>query len=130
MSEYSFTSDSDSGSIIMTPSSGSEYSPTASVIESSMIDVTTPSSPSFSSHDSGSDYDDDEGDAEAEWQESLQQLELLLSMVLVPFIGKWVGRKCAYIAWSKFMTWKYPVEAAVAEAAPTIVWLVRVSSPL
>ncbi|PWW74320.1 hypothetical protein C7212DRAFT_329024 [Tuber magnatum] len=125
MSEYSFASDSDSdsGSIIMTPTSGSEYSPEASLRESS---------PSFSSHDSGSDgsdYDDDEGDAEAEWQESLQQLELLLGMVLVPFIGKWVGRKCAYIAWSKFMSWMYPVDAVMEKAAPKIMFSVAVSSP-
>ncbi|KAI5805784.1 hypothetical protein EDC01DRAFT_777667 [Geopyxis carbonaria] len=32
-----------------------------------------------------SSYDD----AEAEWQESLRQLELLVSMVVIPFFGKW-----------------------------------------
>ena len=41
-----------------------------------------------------SDYED--SDAEEQWRESLQQLELLLTMVLVPFIGKYAGRKCAY----------------------------------
>lgn len=46
---------------------------------------------------SGSDYDD--SDADAEWRESLQQLELLLTMVLVPYVGKYFGRKCAY--WGK-----------------------------
>ena len=35
-------------------------------------------------------------DAEREWRESLQQLELLLTMVLVPYLGKYFGRKCAY----------------------------------
>lgn len=35
-------------------------------------------------------------DAEREWRESLQQLELLLTMVLVPFVGKYFGRKFAY----------------------------------
>ncbi|PUU75270.1 hypothetical protein B9Z19DRAFT_1090729 [Tuber borchii] len=104
----------------MTPFSGSEYSPVASVLEPS---------PSISSHDSSSDFDDDEGDAEAEWQESLQQLELLLSIVLVPFVGKWVGRKCAYFAWSKFMDWKYPVEVVTDKTTSNILWLVRVSSP-
>jgi hypothetical protein len=71
-------------------------------------------------------------DAEQEWQESLQQLELLMSLVLIPFFGKWVGRRCAYwgthplcgnrdgwltggIAWTKFMTWKYPVEVVVTD---------------
>ena len=37
-----------------------------------------------------------ESDAEREWKESLQQLELLLTMVLMPYIGKYFGRKAAY----------------------------------
>jgi Mitochondrial import 2 len=47
---------------------------------------------SDSESDGGSDY----SDAEREWRESLQQLELLLSMVVIPYLGKYVGRKCAY----------------------------------
>lgn len=39
---------------------------------------------------------DEESDAEKEWKESLQQLELILTMVLVPYAGKYFGRKCAY----------------------------------
>jgi hypothetical protein len=39
-------------------------------------------------------------DAEREWRESLQQLELLLTMVLVPYMGKYFGRKAAY--WGRF----------------------------
>lgn len=38
-------------------------------------------------------------DAEREWKESLQQLELLLTMVLMPYLGKYFGRKAAY--WGK-----------------------------
>jgi hypothetical protein len=53
--------------------------------------------PSESTTDSDLDtLSDDFSDAEAEWRESIEQLELLLSMVLVPFIGKYLGRKCAY----------------------------------
>ncbi|CAF9929891.1 MAG: hypothetical protein HETSPECPRED_007487 [Heterodermia speciosa] len=48
-------------------------------------------------------------DAEREWKESLEQLELLLTMVVVPYAGKYFGRKCAYWGWAKFMEWKYPV---------------------
>lgn len=51
-----------------------------------------------------------ESDAEREWKESLQQLELLLSMVLVPYLGKYFGRKFAYWGWKQFMEWKYPVQ--------------------
>ena len=45
---------------------------------------------------------DDYSDAEEEWRESIEQLEMLLTMVLVPFIGKFLGRKCAY--WSESFT--------------------------
>ena len=45
------------------------------------------------------DSDDADAEAEREWRESLQQLQLLLTMVLVPYIGKYFGRKCAY--WGK-----------------------------
>jgi Mitochondrial import 2 len=41
-------------------------------------------------------YDDEYSDAEEQWKESIQQLELLLTMVVVPFMGKYLGRKCAY----------------------------------
>jgi len=46
------------------------------------------------------DEDRDLSDAEREWRESLQQLELLLTMVLIPYIGKYFGRKLAF--WGKF----------------------------
>ncbi|KAJ5594137.1 uncharacterized protein N7459_000345 [Penicillium hispanicum] len=60
---------------------------------------------------------DDYSDAEAEWQESIEQLELLLTMVLVPFIGKYLGRRCAYWSWTRFMQWKYPVEVVMRNPA-------------
>lgn len=54
--------------------------------------------PDSASSDDIDDDDEDvgESDAEKEWKESLQQLELLLTMVLVPYMGKYFGRKCAY----------------------------------
>ncbi|KAI9663733.1 MAG: hypothetical protein M1821_007223 [Bathelium mastoideum] len=63
--------------------------------------------------DSEVDSDDLDDEAEREWQESLKQLELLLTLMLVPYIGKYFGRKCAYWAWARFMEWKYPVEVVV-----------------
>jgi hypothetical protein len=50
---------------------------------------TTPMSPS-------DDDEEGESDAEREWRESLHQLELMLTMVLVPYLGKYFGRKFAY----------------------------------
>ncbi|EFE37819.1 conserved hypothetical protein [Trichophyton verrucosum HKI 0517] len=58
----------------------------------------SPGSDSFLDRDLSVDSDE-ESDAEAEWRESLHQLEMLLTMVLVPFVGKFLGRKCAY--WGK-----------------------------
>ncbi|KAH0538948.1 hypothetical protein FGG08_004463 [Glutinoglossum americanum] len=106
----------------------------ASVSDSTLSFIEDPSTSSTSradidslpeSLDSDSDSDSDEGssdysDAEREWRESLQQLELLLSMVVVPYLGKYVGRKCAYWGWAKFMRWKYPVEIVVTSKAATI----------
>lgn len=53
--------------------------------------------PSISSGilDSG---DEAESDAQKEWEASLEQLQLMLTMVIVPFAGKYLGRKFAY--WS------------------------------
>jgi hypothetical protein len=55
---------------------------------------------SLPSSEASSDLESvDESDAQKEWEASLQQLELLLTMVVVPYMGKYFGRKCAY--WSK-----------------------------
>lgn len=51
----------------------------------------------LSPSDAGSD---DTSDAQREWEASLEQLQLMLTMVLVPFAGKYMGRKFAY--WSEF----------------------------
>ena len=41
-----------------------------------------------------------ESDAQREWEASLEQLQLILTMVMIPFVGKYFGRKFAY--WSTF----------------------------
>lgn len=43
-------------------------------------------------------YSEPDSDAQAEWERSLEQVQLLLTMVLVPWMGKYFGRKFAY--WS------------------------------
>lgn len=40
-------------------------------------------------------------DAQAEWEESLRQLEQLLTFILVPVIGKFFGRRFAYFGKSE-----------------------------
>jgi len=51
-----------------------------------------------------------ESDAQEEWEASLEQLQLMLNLVLIPFVGKFFGRKFAY--WSRssspvvFWSWR------------------------
>ncbi|PQE17631.1 MFS general substrate transporter protein [Rutstroemia sp. NJR-2017a BVV2] len=67
---------------------------------------------------STSDLDsEDESDAQKEWEASLQQLEMMLTMVVVPWVGKYFGRKVAYWSWAKYMTWMYPVEVKITSKA-------------
>ncbi len=54
--------------------------------------------PSISSSILDSDDEDDVEDAQVEWERSIEQLQLLLGMIIVPFVGKYLGRKFAY--WS------------------------------
>ncbi|KAI1270447.1 hypothetical protein F5Y18DRAFT_13324 [Xylariaceae sp. FL1019] len=53
---------------------------------------------------------DDEYDAQKEWERSLEQLQLLLTMIIVPFAGKYFGRKFAYWSWARYMEWTHDVE--------------------
>ncbi|EUC35550.1 hypothetical protein COCCADRAFT_90473 [Bipolaris zeicola 26-R-13] len=83
-----------------------------SFVEHSSVDEVD----SLPSSSSSSSVDEEEymSDADREWKESLQQLELLLTMVMVPYLGKYFGRKAAYWGWAKFMEWKYPVEVTIS----------------
>jgi hypothetical protein len=66
-------------------------------LEQPGIEEEVDSLPSSSDTDSTiSDSDEYHSDAEKQWRESLQQLELLLTMVVVPYMGKYFGRKAAY----------------------------------
>ncbi|CAI0653197.1 unnamed protein product [Colletotrichum noveboracense] len=70
---------------------------------------------------------EDDSDAQEEWERSLEQIQLLLTMVIVPFAGKYLGRICVL----EYMEWMHNVEvrwtnkgafkaAGVAEAAATL----------
>ncbi|KAK2612340.1 hypothetical protein QQS21_001604 [Conoideocrella luteorostrata] len=66
--------------------------------------------PSTSTSTSTDIYSEDESDAQAEWERSLEQLQLLLTMMIVPWMGKYFGRKFAYWSWSRYMEWMHNVE--------------------
>ncbi|EGS18525.1 uncharacterized protein CTHT_0051280 [Thermochaetoides thermophila DSM 1495] len=84
-----------SSSFVIASSAASENDDVAS-ISSSILDH--------------SDDDEYKSDAQKEWEASLEQLQLLLSMTVMPFLGRFLGRKFAYWSWARFMEWKYGVE--------------------
>lgn len=66
---------------------------------------TPPSYPSsFGTADSDIDSGSDSGDTDAEldamvqeeWEESLRQMEVVISIIVIPYFGKWFGRQWAF----------------------------------
>ena len=50
------------------------------------------------STESGDDYDSErERQLEREWEEGMEQLKMITTIVLLPFFGKWLGKKWAYL---------------------------------
>ncbi|KAL6865996.1 hypothetical protein ACO1O0_002096 [Amphichorda felina] len=55
-------------------------------------------------------YSDADSEAQEEWERSLEQLQLLLTMMVIPFVGKYFGRRFAYWSWGRYMEWLHGVE--------------------
>ncbi|KAJ7092611.1 hypothetical protein C8R44DRAFT_646748 [Mycena epipterygia] len=54
---------------------------------------------SQASYDSAEDF----RMAQQEWEESLHQLQQLVSIVLLPFFGKWLGRRWSQWAYARYL---------------------------
>ena len=61
-------------------------------ISTSGSDITDFSSDSSDSYDS-----ERERQLEREWEEGMEQLKMITTIVLLPFFGKWLGKKWAYL---------------------------------
>lgn len=46
--------------------------------------------------------------AQEQWEESLKQIEGLVNFVLMPLIGRLLGRRTADIVWRHFANWYFP----------------------
>ncbi|KAH7149503.1 hypothetical protein B0J13DRAFT_621359 [Dactylonectria estremocensis] len=55
-------------------------------------------------------YSEADSDAQEEWERSLEQLQLILTMMIVPWMGKFFGRKFAYWSWTRYMSWVHNVD--------------------
>ncbi|KAF8912973.1 hypothetical protein CPB84DRAFT_1957372 [Gymnopilus junonius] len=60
---------------------------------------------SLDDRSSTSSYDSDEEYrlAQQEWEESLQQLQQLVAVVLLPFFGKWLGRRWSHTLYARYL---------------------------
>ncbi|OAD76212.1 hypothetical protein PHYBLDRAFT_143196 [Phycomyces blakesleeanus NRRL 1555(-)] len=67
-------------------------------------------------------------DAEAEWEESKEQINALFSLVVFPFVGKWLGKKFSFWAWSRWLSYTPPVGSTSFLAVEWIDALKRLSS--
>ena len=56
-------------------------------------------SSSLASDDSSAYDSEEEWLAEQEFRESIEQLQQLVSLILLPYMGKWLGRRFSY--WRK-----------------------------
>jgi hypothetical protein len=59
-------------------------------------DVSDTTSVSYPSSDDSYDPDDHAAMIQEEWEESLRQIETVLSVIILPFFGKWMGRRTAF----------------------------------
>ncbi|KAF5312557.1 hypothetical protein D9619_002986 [Psilocybe cf. subviscida] len=56
-----------------------------------------------SSNASSYDSDEEYQLAQQEWEESLDQLRQLVAIVLMPMVGKWLGRRWSHILYSRYL---------------------------
>jgi hypothetical protein len=55
---------------------------------------------SYPSSVSSYDSEDHAALIQEEWEESLRQIETVLSVIILPFFGKWYGRRVAF--WGEY----------------------------
>ena len=95
-SSYIFPSSTGSTASLGTSSASQSHSYHDAGAEPASDNDDIDSLPSSDDSSDMSDVGEYKSDAQKEWEASLQQLELLLTMVVVPYIGKYFGRKFAY----------------------------------
>ncbi|KAK9900023.1 hypothetical protein P389DRAFT_192318 [Cystobasidium minutum MCA 4210] len=82
-------------------------------------DASTSSSLSLSDSDSDSDTSTSSYDsellelqaAEQEWEENVRQLQLAVSVLILPTLGKWLGRRWSYFLYARYIQvgWSWSV---------------------
>lgn len=52
-----------------------------------------------------SEYGDSALTAQQQWDESVKQITGLFNMILLPLLGKILGRRASKVIWAKFANW-------------------------
>ncbi|KAL1406977.1 hypothetical protein Q8F55_006390 [Vanrija albida] len=65
-------------------------------------DISSSSLPSYPSSDASDFSDDQSALIQEEWDESMRQIEGVISLLILPFFGKWYGRKVAFWAYDRY----------------------------
>ncbi|CAO3596781.1 unnamed protein product [Absidia cylindrospora] len=74
----------------------------------------------YDNDDDEDDYSEYSYDAEAEWEESKAQMNALFSLVIFPFVGRWLGRKLSFWVWSR---WSYSSRSIDSSSFLSLQWL-------
>ncbi|KAI9461811.1 hypothetical protein HD554DRAFT_2196296 [Boletus coccyginus] len=56
-----------------------------------------------SSYDTGSDDDDEYRLAQKEWQESVEELQQLALVLILPWLGKFLGRRTSHWLYARYL---------------------------
>jgi hypothetical protein len=70
------------------------HEPSSSRYDGDVSDTSSETSSDVS--DSSYDSEEEEAMIKEEWDESVRQMKMLFSIVLMPFFGKWMGRRWSY----------------------------------
>lgn len=47
-----------------------------------------------------------------EWEEQVDQLKLMFQIIILPFVGKFFGRKFGYFLYNRYQVWGSPLRRA------------------
>ncbi|RKP10888.1 hypothetical protein THASP1DRAFT_27312 [Thamnocephalis sphaerospora] len=61
-----------------------------------------------------------ESDWEEEWEETVRELKFLVTGIVIPFVGRWFGRRFSFWIWTRYLEpWLGVAARAPRIAAPS-----------
>ncbi|AMD18940.1 HBR039Wp [Eremothecium sinecaudum] len=92
---------------------------TSNSAQTPSLDFTRSTDSEFDSYTDGYDEDEEEYDslsyteellnAQYQWEQSLEQLKQVVNWLLLPLMGRFLGRRMAGVLWRSFMSWWWSI---------------------